>query len=130
MRSVLKVHSDCAGLNYFGDVGADLRGCSPYPASMSAVTGTFAERTILAVAATTSAQERIFDLNGAVNSASKNHSSATIVVDDRQSCYRINSDGVFGTHTGLELLRLRRGRLDAAAPPSVGPAPPRIPCSA
>jgi hypothetical protein len=33
-----------------------------------------------------------------VNSASKKHISATIVVEDRQFYYRINPDGVFGTH--------------------------------
>ena len=38
-------------------------------------------------------------MNGEANSASKKHNSATIVVDDRQFCYRINPDGVFGTHT-------------------------------
>jgi hypothetical protein len=43
---------------------------------------------------------KLFDLNGEVNSASKKHNSATIVVDDRQFCYRINPDGVFSTHSG------------------------------
>jgi hypothetical protein len=46
-------------------------------------------------------------LNGAVNSASKKHNSATIVVDDRQFCYRINLDGVFGTHTSSATTRAK-----------------------
>jgi hypothetical protein len=43
-------------------------------------------------------QVRLFDLNGEVNSASKKHNSATIVVEDRQFYYRITRMEFSVTH--------------------------------
>ena len=44
------------------------------------------------------ASSRLFDLNGEVNNASKKDINAAIVDDDRQFCYKINPDEIFGTH--------------------------------
>ena len=44
------------------------------------------------------------DLNGEETKFKKRNTSATIVANVRRFCHRINTDEVFGTHRGVELL--------------------------
>ena len=48
-----------------------------------------------------SASTRLFDLNGETDRVRKSQKSAITAVDVRQFGHAINTDQVFGTHTGL-----------------------------
>src|SRR6266446_8179109 len=50
--------------------------------------------------ATFSASSRLFDLNGETKRVRKKQSSAIIAADVRRFSYLINTDEVFGTHSG------------------------------
>jgi hypothetical protein len=50
-----------------------------------------------------SASSRLFDLNGETKRVRKRQSSAIIAADVRRFSYLINTDKVFGTHTGCKM---------------------------